>query len=299
MLKNHLYDLPGTEMVSVSGLMWEVLSYARGQRIESYFRYTDVNYWKILQFDFLEGRPYTQDEFDSGAPVVVINEAMQNKFFGQESATGKTVTIAGKNYRVTGVVSNVPFTRFIPYSDMWAPLTIESVRKDFDKYVGMYIGLILAKDKSYIPQIKEEFKSRLKGIDLEGSRFRKVVSVPETTLEMSARVLFSQGRSDEAAVLLYLALMNILRNSIEAIDLNGTITISIEEENGNHILLITDTGEGLSSEAKDQLFTPFFSTKPNGQGIGLTLVNEILSRHNFKFKLTCQPEFPTRFSIFL
>ncbi|MBT5427525.1 MAG: sensor histidine kinase [Bacteroidetes bacterium] len=95
------------------------------------------------------------------------------------------------------------------------------------------------------------------------------------------------------------ALMNILRNSIEAIDLTGTITISIEEEKGNHILLITDTGEGLSSEAKDQLFTPFFSTKPNGQGIGLTLVNEILSRHNFKFKLTCQPEFPTRFSIFL
>ncbi len=207
LLENHIYDLPGVELVSVTGMIWQVLSYARGQRIESYVRYTDVNFWRILQFDFIEGRPYTQDEFDIAAPVVVINEAMRSKFFGEESATGKNITVGGKRYRVTGVVKNVPLTRLIPYSDIWAPLSIELIRKNFDPYVGTYLGLILAKNKSYFPQIKEEFRSRMRNIDLSGTKYTKVVSVPETTLELSARVLFSQGRSEEAAVYLYVFLI--------------------------------------------------------------------------------------------
>ena len=161
LLENHIYDLPGVELVSVTGMIWQVLSYARGQRIESYVRYTDVNFWRILQFDFIEGRPYTQDEFDIAAPVVVINEAMRSKFFGEESATGKNITVGGKRYRVTGVVKNVPLTRLIPYSDIWAPLSIELIRKNFDPYVGTYLGLILAKNKSYFPQIKEEFRDEI------------------------------------------------------------------------------------------------------------------------------------------
>jgi signal transduction histidine kinase len=46
-----------------------------------------------------------------------------------------------------------------------------------------------------------------------------------------------------------------------------------------------------------QLFTPFFSTKPQGQGIGLTLVREILGRHGFPFSLKTQPDGWTVFRI--
>jgi nitrogen-specific signal transduction histidine kinase len=46
------------------------------------------------------------------------------------------------------------------------------------------------------------------------------------------------------------------------------------------------------------LFTPFFGTKENSQGIGLTMIQEILSQHRFEFSLDSQPGGPTQFAIF-
>jgi signal transduction histidine kinase len=54
----------------------------------------------------------------------------------------------------------------------------------------------------------------------------------------------------------------------------------------------------MTPEVQSNLFVPFFSTKPHGQGIGLTLVQEILSQHHFDFTIESRPGGPTRFSIF-
>ncbi len=53
----------------------------------------------------------------------------------------------------------------------------------------------------------------------------------------------------------------------------------------------------MSAEAQSNLFTPFFSTKPHGQGIGLTLVQEILAGHGFDYGLERTGEGTTRFTI--
>lgn len=54
-------------------------------------------------------------------------------------------------------------------------------------------------------------------------------------------------------------------------------------------LTVTDNGPGISPTAARSLFTPFFTTKPNGQGIGLMCVAEILRRHSATFSLTTSP----------
>ncbi len=78
-------------------------------------------------------------------------------------------------------------------------------------------------------------------------------------------------------------LMNIVKNSMEAIGSEGHISIQI---NTNPLsVLIIDDGQGFTDEILEKLFTPFFSTKKTGQGIGLTLVREILLNHGFDFKL--------------
>jgi nitrogen-specific signal transduction histidine kinase len=51
------------------------------------------------------------------------------------------------------------------------------------------------------------------------------------------------------------------------------------------MLRIFDNGRGIKPEERPSLFTPFFSTKKNGQGIGLTLIREILANHGFSFNL--------------
>ena len=63
-------------------------------------------------------------------------------------------------------------------------------------------------------------------------------------------------------------------------------------------MTIEDTGCGISDAVRENLFTPFFSTKENGQGIGLTLVQEILDAHGFEFSLESRPQQSTQFTIY-
>jgi two-component system nitrogen regulation sensor histidine kinase NtrY len=84
------------------------------------------------------------------------------------------------------------------------------------------------------------------------------------------------------------AILNVVKNAVEAIGgpgTAGTITIRATSRSAPPRLEIEDSGAGLTPEAQANLFTPFFSTKPTGQGIGLTLVGEILAGHGFDYAL--------------
>jgi two-component system, NtrC family, nitrogen regulation sensor histidine kinase NtrY len=95
------------------------------------------------------------------------------------------------------------------------------------------------------------------------------------------------------------ALLNVLTNAVEAIAGEGTITLKVTSRPGRPALVIEDSGPGISPEALANLFTPFFSTKPHGQGIGLTLVQEILTGHGFDYTLERTVEDTTRFTILM
>lgn len=88
-------------------------------------------------------------------------------------------------------------------------------------------------------------------------------------------------------------LINIIKNSIESI-IQYRSRLNNEAYRGEIIfqttlhplsLRIKDNGAGISAMQSDQLFTPFFSTKPDGQGIGLALIKEILNNHRFRYSL--------------
>lgn len=86
------------------------------------------------------------------------------------------------------------------------------------------------------------------------------------------------------------ALINILKNAIEAVAGSGSVAIRVRTVQDNVELTIQDSGGGLSSEIQNNLFKPFYTTKQSGQGLGLTLVREVLSQHQFKFSLTSHGE---------
>ncbi len=93
-------------------------------------------------------------------------------------------------------------------------------------------------------------------------------------------------------------LINIIKNAIEAIGTKGTVTFSSKPSPPQ--LTITDTGSGISLANSELLFSPFFSTKKDGQGVGLTLVKEILINHSCDFSLKTvapnQTEFVIKFN---
>ena len=93
-----------------------------------------------------------------------------------------------------------------------------------------------------------------------------------------------------------LVLINILKNSMEAIEKKGTILIKTFDSPEKK-LIITDNGKGIEKDIQQNLFTPFFSTKKGGQGIGLTLIREILVNHGFDFFLEMNEKDETEFVI--
>ena len=90
-------------------------------------------------------------------------------------------------------------------------------------------------------------------------------------------------------------LINIIKNAAESIEENGEITIRTSAS--PLMLEIGDTGKGISKEVETKLFSPFFSTKPNGQGIGLIFIREVLMKHGCTFSLRTYPDSITRFRI--
>ena len=91
--------------------------------------------------------------------------------------------------------------------------------------------------------------------------------------------------------------LNVVKNALEAIGSGGTIAVRLGRRDGRPAVVIEDSGPGLSPDARQNLFTPFFSTKEHGQGIGLTLVQEILAQHRFRYSLDSPPGGPTQFTI--
>ncbi len=89
-------------------------------------------------------------------------------------------------------------------------------------------------------------------------------------------------------------LINIIKNAMESIQHQGTIKLQISSPAK---VVVEDDGKGIPEEASTQLFTPFFSTKKDGQGIGLTMTREILMNHGFDFNLETKPSGLTQFEI--
>ncbi len=79
----------------------------------------------------------------------------------------------------------------------------------------------------------------------------------------------------------------------------GRIRIAVYRKDGRAVLEISNNGQPISEEVSMQLFSPFFTTKREGRGIGLTLISEILNRHNAAYSLKTAPDGITRFTISL
>ena len=101
------------------------------------------------------------------------------------------------------------------------------------------------------------------------------------------------------------ALLNIVKNAVEAIDAGnaqhgtagGSIRVELADEGRRVRLSVIDSGGQLAAAPVRQLFTPFFSTKKGGQGIGLMFVREVLSRHGCAWALAAGDAGETRFDI--
>ena len=96
---------------------------------------------------------------------------------------------------------------------------------------------------------------------------------------------------------LWQAVLNLIRNALEAMPGGGTLTVRTATRDDWVVLSITDTGKGITEEERTQLFKPFFSTKVGGTGLGLPLTQQVVAEHAGTIHCESEPGRGTTFVI--
>ncbi len=137
--------------------------YPDGEKLALRGNLTDENYWKIFDFRFTEGGPFTKAVIDNQANVIILRESVAEKYFGkQNSYLGKEVLWGVKGpFKVTGIVKDIVSTNRSVRADFFFPFTwalAGELSEDRDGYFGSCVSAILAPDVAAVPQVEEELR---------------------------------------------------------------------------------------------------------------------------------------------
>ncbi|MEO8381371.1 MAG: ATP-binding protein [Acidobacteriota bacterium] len=158
-------------------------------------------------------------------------------------------------------------------ADFTSALTIASARIDaLNRFMAAFADVVRIPPPSRGPACVAEVVERVAALLRPELTARDI----RLDLDLADRVLY-----DADAGQLEQVVLNIFRNAIDAVQRDGMIRAVLREG----VLTITDSGPGIADSVRAELFTPFFTTKRDGRGLGLTIVQEILANHGFPFGL--------------
>jgi signal transduction histidine kinase len=92
-------------------------------------------------------------------------------------------------------------------------------------------------------------------------------------------------------------LWNVALNAVEAMDGQGRLAIEVARDNGHVAIAVTDTGPGIPPEERSRVLEPFYSKKPGGTGLGLTIAQRVVTAHGGRLDLASEPGAGTRVTI--
>ena len=203
-----LADAEATAVFTGSSPM---VMYHDRNKIETHLRRTDGAYWQILDYEFLEGGPFTEADNKNASFVAVITDDMRDRLYGRNSsALGKTFVIDGQRYRVVGVVPAVPITRRVGFSEIWAPINTAK-GTDWQKAMsGNFSAVVLARSKADFPALRREFEQRLTRFEFsDTNRENRVVAGLDTLFEAAARNIIGNQVDTDRPLMLRIVLLSI------------------------------------------------------------------------------------------
>ena len=161
--------------------MWSTLDITLADSVHEYSvkgRLTDTGFFRLYQFHFIEGAPFTQDDYDNGRNNVVITEELREQLFGHgQKAIGQTLTLDHHTYRICGVVETPSALTEKCVADIWMPCTVEDPLRDRGLH-NMVMSMHLAFS---VPAVKRDaFLQELKDIEARYNALHKEEPVTMT-----------------------------------------------------------------------------------------------------------------------
>lgn len=189
-LTQYAKSLKTPEIVSLSTIFGFTNTYVNGKRIKLNTKFTDAEFWQATDFEFLEGKPYNNQNIKNGDHVVVITDALKKQYFEDngQPVVGKKIEIENIVYQVIGVVKGSPITRVYTYSDVYFPYTAPKSNYQNTGLRGTFTAIILAKNEKDLSAIQSEFNAGIarvpQSVIRDGQQY--------TVLEVKANTYFDQ-----------------------------------------------------------------------------------------------------------
>ena len=92
---------------------------------------------------------------------------------------------------------------------------------------------------------------------------------------------------------------NLIKNAFDATDIGDEIFVDVKSQWKCLIVIMSDTGCGIDKERLENIFQPFVTYKPNGTGLGLPIVKNIINAHGGTVQVYSKPETGTKFMVVL
>jgi putative ABC transport system permease protein len=150
-------------------------TYVNNKKIALNYKYTNAAYWDVLDYEFLEGKPYTTQQVANGERVAVISEDIKKTYFGDvTSVVGKYIEADNVQYRVCGVVKAVPITHFMLYGDIYLPYTVSKSGYGGTSYNGDYNAILLANSTADVDRMQQEFDQMVHKLPMSDKQYNRI-----------------------------------------------------------------------------------------------------------------------------
>jgi len=223
-LDKNVRTLTRPERVSILSNNKTTVCYVNNRKLTLDVKYTDANFWYILECPFLEGRPYDSAAVAGGARVVVISDETRRNYFGDVSAVDKDFEIGGERYRVAGVIDNreIPFQQ--AYADVYFPTKATETDPWAGEYWGDHMALVLAARKADWGAIQQELRARTEEIKRQNPEIDKLDCIMGTFLDDAAHLFFSdnpaRGKVLLVSIGILIAILFMLLPTVNLVNLN-------------------------------------------------------------------------------
>jgi signal transduction histidine kinase len=163
---------------------------------------------------------------------------------------------------------------------------VKYLRQMVQNLSGMNAPIQLQISDVYLPQFLFELKSAAEAL-----------FPAHAQIHLTLDPAISYGYFDSLRI--HQALLNLIKNASEAVKEEAALSIDAYRRENSLVFEISDNGSGIPAEAADQLFVPYYTTRQNGSGLGLSIVKGIVDAHNGSISVAAAPGWSTTFVITL
>jgi signal transduction histidine kinase len=208
-----------------------------------------------------------------------------------ELATGLAHEIRNPLAGIHGVIEIIG--RDLPTTSP-ARAVVKDVRQEIAR-INQIVTDLLQTARPHPPRVRKS--------DLNTTVEHAVMLGRQQALAKSVEIILKKDNSlpevEHDSDQIHQVLLNLLLNALQAIDLNGKVIVTIKSQGSTAVVEVADDGRGIHPEDLPHIFRPFYTTKGEGTGLGLSLARRIVEDHHGRIDVTSTVGKGTTFAVML